>query len=138
MYEDVMVVKVLKTGSVSVSCPKSACSTCKGASFCNNKGELFEAKNSKNLSLSAGMKVRLYLKPSRTIMSSLITLFFPLLFFPISYLLAKRWGSGEGVAILVGLCFVAIGFLLAWLYFSKTKGKYTPVVDEILDDSSSL
>jgi len=133
MYEDVMVAKIVSPKLVEVTCPESACKGCKGASFCNTKGQCFEALNTKRLHLEEGMHVRILLSPSKTIMSSLITLIFPLLLFPVGYFIASRLGLKEGGSVLVGLGFIAIGFTLAWLYFKKRKTEYTPTVDTILD-----
>lgn len=82
MYERVTIQQVFSDKSVEVSCESSACSGCKGESFCNTKGKVFEAANPHNLPLQEGMVVDLYLKSSSTIFTTLFTLIFPLALFP--------------------------------------------------------
>lgn len=88
-----------------------ACESC-GSSFCNTKDRVFEAKNSKNLPLSEGETVAVYLPTGKTIGASFMLLIFPLLLFILLFLGAGNVfpESGEGLQALAGLAGLGIGF----------------------------
>ena len=73
MYERVTITKLLPADLVEVSCSSSACTMCKGAMFCNNKGRTFKAWNKNKLDLASGDSINLFLPPARTIVATLIT-----------------------------------------------------------------
>ncbi len=134
MYEVVTITKVLSKKRVEVVCSSSACSGCKGSTFCNTKGKKFEVSNTNNLELKSGEEVSIFLKPSRTIISTLITLIAPLLLFPVGYYLAKAISLTEGASFLLGLCGILLGFVFVWLYFKKTESQYLPVVESVIEE----
>ncbi|MDY0287533.1 MAG: SoxR reducing system RseC family protein [Sphaerochaeta sp.] len=134
MYERVTIKQIFSDKSVEVSCESSACSGCKGESFCNTKGKVFEAANPHNLPLQEGMVVDLYLKSSSTIFTTLFTLIFPLLLFPLAYYLAKMAGLGEGASMLVGLGGILVGFLLVWAFFKVHKDRFVPKITRIITE----
>ncbi|MFA6844472.1 MAG: SoxR reducing system RseC family protein [Sphaerochaetaceae bacterium] len=133
MYENVMVFKVISSKRAMVMCSTSACSGCKSEAFCNNKGRTFEVSNTKELPLQEGTNVRIFLKPSRTILSSFLLLFFPLIFFPVLFILSRQLGGSEVASLLWGIGGICLGFLLVGFYFKISKNKYLPSVEEIVD-----
>ena len=133
MYERVTITKLLPADLVEVSCSSSACTMCKGAMFCNNKGRTFKAWNKNKLDLASGDSIDLFLHPARTIGATLITFIIPLLLFPICYSLTKRAGLGEGTSFLLSLGGIAVGFLAVWAYFRKQQRRYMPIVMNKLD-----
>ncbi|MFA6784236.1 MAG: SoxR reducing system RseC family protein [Sphaerochaeta sp.] len=137
MYETVTVKRIINDKSIEVSCTSSACSGCKGESFCNTKGKTFEAANKNKLAIKPGMTVEVFLKPSSTIASTLITLIFPLLLFPLSYYLATALGVTEGKGTLLGLGGIIVGFVLVGFYFKRTRANYLPQVHRIIDEEAS-
>ncbi|MDD4573611.1 MAG: SoxR reducing system RseC family protein [Sphaerochaeta sp.] len=132
MYEKVTIKQIFSDKSIEVSCESSACNGCKGETFCNTKGKIFEASNPHNLPLKEGMVVELFLKSSSTIFSTLFTLIFPLLLFPIAYYLAKLAGLGEGAGMFVGLGGILVGFLIVWAFFKVHKKRFIPPILRIV------
>ncbi|NLE14280.1 MAG: SoxR reducing system RseC family protein [Spirochaetales bacterium] len=136
MYEIVTVTKILSPEMLEVSCTSSACNGCKGAAFCNTKGKHFEAWNKTGLAVQAGQAVQIYLKPSRTIAGTLITLIVPLALFPVGYYLSQMAGFSEGASFLTALSSIGLGFLGVWFYFKTSQKRYLPVVERILTEES--
>lgn len=134
MYEIVTVTKILSPDMLEVSCTSSACNGCKGEAFCNTKGKRFEAWNKNKLSVQSGQSIQIYLKPSRTIIGTLITLIAPLALFPIGYYLAQMLNFSEGSSFLLALSFIGLGFVGVWLYFRRSQKQYLPVVERILSE----
>ena len=134
MYEQVTITKVINKDTIQVTCSSSACNGCKGETFCNKKGKDFEANNKQELDLKPGMTVELFLKPSRTIAGTMITLIFPLALFPVGYYLGSFLTHSETIGLIAGLLGIGIGFLGAWAYFTAKKSKYLPQVDHIVDE----
>ncbi len=134
MYEVVTVTKHISPDKVEVVCNSSACNGCKGSAFCNTKGKKFEVWNENKLPLDDGQEVEIFLKPSRTIAGTLITLIAPLLLFPVGYYLAVAAGLGIGASFLIALGGIVLGFVGVWLYFKKHKNHYLPVVASILSE----
>ena len=134
MYEKATIKQVHSDKRVEVSCESSACSGCKGETFCNTKGKVFEAANPHNLPLEDGMVVELYLKSSSTIFSTLFTLMFPLALFPLAYYLAKMAGLGEGPSMFVGLGGIVAGFLFVWVFFKVHKDRFVPQILRIISE----
>ncbi len=134
MYENVTIKQIFNDKSIEVSCEASACSGCKGETFCNTKGKVFEAANPHNLPLSEGMEVELFLKPSSTIFSTLFTLIFPLALFPLAFYLAKVAGLGEGSSMFVGLAGILAGFLIVWAFFKVHKERFVPQILRIIPE----
>ncbi len=132
MYERVTIKQIFSDKSIKVSCDSSACSGCKGESFCNTKGKVFEAANPNSLPLQEGMVVELFLKPSSTIFSTLFTLIFPLALFPLAYYLAKMAGLGEVAGMFVGLGGIVAGFLFVWVFFKVHRERYIPQILRII------
>jgi len=132
MYERVTIKQIFPDKSIEVSCDSSACSGCKGETFCNTKGKVFEAANPHSLPLEIGMVVELFLKPSSTIFSTLFTLIFPLVLFPITYYLAKMAGLGEGSSMLLGLGGIVAGFVFVWAFFKVYRDRYIPQILRII------
>ncbi|MBI9094143.1 MAG: SoxR reducing system RseC family protein [Sphaerochaeta sp.] len=134
MYERVTVKQIFSDKSIEVSCDSSACNGCKGESFCNTKGKVFEAANPHNLPLEEGMVVELFLKPSSTIFSTLFTLIFPLALFPLAYYLAKMAGLGEVAGMFVGFGGIGAGFLVVWAFFKVHRQRYIPQILRIVTE----
>lgn len=133
MYQEVFVKGTeAETGLVTVGCAGGACEGCKASFFCTNKFQTFEVRNPEALSVKPGDRVRVFLPPGRTILSTLILFGLPLVLFAVLYLLipAKNefikafWGIGGG----------ALGFLLAYLFFRARRKELTPILEEILPD----
>ena len=134
MHERVTIKQVHSDKRIEVSCTSSACSGCKGQTFCNTKDKVFEAANPHNLPLKDGMVVELYLKSSSTIFSTLFTLIFPLVLFPLAYYLAKMAGLSEGPSMFVGLGGILAGFLFVWVFFKLYKDRFVPQILRIISE----
>ncbi len=132
MYERVTIKQIFNDKSIEVSCESSACNGCKGETFCNTKGKVFEVANPQNLPLEVGMVVELFLKPSSTIFSTLFILIFPLAIFPLAYYLAKMAGLGEGSSMFMGLGGIVAGFVIVWAFFKVHKERYIPQILRII------
>jgi sigma-E factor negative regulatory protein RseC len=138
MYETVTVTKILDKDTIRVSCESSACNGCKGETFCNKKGKDFEANAKPGLELKPGMRVELFLEPSRTIAGTLITLIFPLMLFPAGYYTAVALGLSEVACMFSGLGGICLGFVAAWAYFRKRRAKYIPQVDHVVEEDEDI
>ena len=132
MYENVTIKQIFTNKSIEVSCDSSACNGCKGESFCNTKGKVFEAANPHNLPLQVGMEVELFLKPSSTIFSTLFTLIFPLALFPLAYYLAKMAGLGEATSMGLGLGGIIAGFVFVWAFFKVHRHRFIPQILRVI------
>lgn len=134
MYENVTIKQIFSDKRIEVSCDSSACSGCKGETFCNTKGKVFEVANPHNLPVDEGMEVELFLKPSSTIFSTLFTLIFPLALFPLAYYLAKMVGLGEVAGMFVGFGGIGAGFLVVWAFFKAHRQRYIPQILRIITE----
>jgi sigma-E factor negative regulatory protein RseC len=84
------------------------------------------------------MHVELFLKPSRTIAGTLITLIFPLMLFPLGYYTSQALGLSDVGGMFSGLAGIGIGFLLVYSYFKAKKSRYLPQVEQILEETEEL
>lgn len=77
----------------------------------------YSVLNPKDLAVAEGDTVEIYLPPGRTVASSALTFLFPLLLFPLGYVLAGRLipGLGEGLSFLIGFGALLSGFPLSAL-----------------------
>lgn len=133
MYEDVTVTSIEQDSLITVTCNSVACGSCGAKGLCNVKNKKFTARNDRAFQVKEGDRVRIFLPPGKTILSSFMTLIFPIIFFPLAYLLAKFWITSELAAIGIGLLGVAFGFLITWLFSRSRSRHYIPEVIEILD-----
>ena len=109
------------------------CKEC-SSSFCSIKEKLFTAANPKNLNLEEGMLVKVYLEPKRTIAFSSLVLIVPLLLFVLFYIGSQRFFSlkSEILEIGVGVCGLALGFLISYVVMKRHRESATPVIEEIV------
>lgn len=126
--EQIVFVKAtdLKDGVVLVGCGSKGCEACKASMFCDGKTRTFEAANPDGIALAPGDRVRIFLPPGRTILSSVLLFGLPLALFPLLYLLAPS--ESEFVRAGAGLAGGLAGFLAAGLLFRRKKAALMPVV----------
>lgn len=77
----------------------------------------YSVLNPKDLIVAEGDTVEIFLPPGRTVASSALTFLFPLMLFPVAYILAGRLipGAGEGLSFLIGFGALLSGFPLSAL-----------------------
>lgn len=130
MKKEVTVYKGSK-GELLASCDKNACEGCKSSLFCKSKEYSFEVKNPSNISLNDGDKAIIDMPSGRTILSSFMSLFFPLIcFFVPLFVSAAFFTSNEVYQFLSALIGLAIGFLISCIYFKKRKKYFEPTILE--------
>lgn len=127
MEEEVVIFKIDKN-KIYVKQSGDTCSMCKSNLFCKNKEREYTVLNKDNLILKEGDNVIVEIKEGRATLSVLITLLFPVLMFFPGYFIGKAITNNELFVALIGLGFVAFGFLLSFLFFHLYNRKFTPTL----------
>lgn len=132
MYTTAFVKTINDDGTVLVGCSTDACNGCKAEAFCNNKNDnTFLARNDNNIKLTEGQLVTLFLPPGKTIFSTVMVFGFPLVLFPIGYVLMKHFTScNEIICALGGFAAMALAFATAGIINVKNKRDLMPVIQE--------
>jgi len=107
---------------------KEGCKSCSSA-FCAEGDEtVFEAKNSKGLSVQPGDRVELYLATGKTIAAGFLVLIVPLLLFAAFYLIASQISTSDAVSAIAGLAGLAAGFGLSYLVSKAKRESNSPEI----------
>jgi len=132
MYTEAKVKEIKQDGTVLMGCDTKACEGCKCKMFCNNKEESeFAARNDRNIKISEGDTVRLYLPPGKTILSTAMVFALPLALFPLGYILMKSLlHTGEIVSALGGFAAMGVAFAIAAIINIKNKKALMPVISD--------
>ena len=117
-----------KGEEIVVGCDKSACEGCHGSMFCSKNEHLFEVLNPAKIDLKQGDKAEIEMPSGKTLSSVFLSLAFPLIMFFPGYFIGRKFSSNELVLLLFGVIFMALGFLIAALFFKKKKKNYMPYV----------
>lgn len=128
MKKEATVLEVRKD-EVILGCDKESCEGCKGSFFCSVKDSSFSAFIDQQIELKKGDKVIVDMPSGRTLKAVFISLGLPMIMFLPGYLLGIKITGSEGYAFLFSMFFVALGFLIGFLYFRKRKKLYTPKVE---------
>ncbi len=122
MYERAKVLSIKKNRAL-LTCSTSACTGCKGELFCNIKERTFWAPIPKNISLTEGVEVEIYLPTGKTIQQSFTMLILPLLFFVAGYLIARVGFNidNELWQAVSGFGAMGVGFFSIFLYNNHKK-----------------
>lgn len=125
-----------KNTMVECGCTTAGCSDCSGNSFCNVKGHSFTATNPKNIPLSEGDLIEVFLPPGKTVFSGFMVLIFPLILFFLGFVLTGTivTDAGEGIKALGGFIGLAAGFGIGYLFGKINKKKYMPIVEKKISD----
>lgn len=122
-------------GNLIASCDKNACEGCKSSLFCRGKDYQFNVDNPDNINLNDGDKALIDMPTGRTILSSFMSLFFPLIcFFIPLFVSAAFFTSNEVYQFLSALVGLAIGFLISCVYFKLRKKEFLPTIIEKKED----
>ena len=122
-------------GNIMVSCDKNACEGCKSSLFCRGKNYEFIVENPDNIKLKDGDKALIDMPTGRTILSSFMSLFFPLIcFFIPLFVSAAFFTSNEVYQFVSALVGLAIGFLISCVYFKLRKKEFLPTIIEKKED----
>lgn len=122
-------------GELLASCDKNACEGCKCSLFCRSKEYSFEVKNPSDINVDSGDKVLIEMPTGRTILSSFMSLFFPLIcFFIPLFVSAAFFTANEIYQFLSALIGLAVGFLISFIYFKRRKKYFEPTIIEKKDD----
>ena len=112
-----------------------SCEGCKCSLFCRSKEYSFEVKNPSNINVDSGDKVLIEMPTGRTILSSFMSLFFPLIcFFIPLFVSAAFFTANEIYQFLSALIGLAVGFLISFIYFKRRKKYFEPTIIEKKDD----
>lgn len=134
MYTQAKVKQIKEDGTVIMGCDTKACEGCKCSMFCNNRNQNeFTARNDRNIEVSEGDTVRLYLPPGKTILSTAMVFALPLALFPLGYIAMKSlFHTGEIVSALGGFAAMGVAFAVAAFINIKNKKKLMPVITDDL------
>ncbi len=112
------------------------CSSCGGGCAVDKQGRVFQALNSRSLSLKNGDLVEVYLDTGRAVWSGFMVLILPLLlFFPFYYAAAYLLpGAGESVKVLSGITGIIMGFGVNFIRKRIIKDKDMPEIQKKVDD----
>jgi positive regulator of sigma E activity len=133
MKETAKIVKIQREEITLCFTEHEGCKEC-SSSFCSIKEKLFTAANPRGLALEEGMLVRVFLEPKRTIAFSSLVLVVPLLLFVLFYIASQRLLGldSEIFEIGIGVCGLALGFLISYMVMKRHRESATPVIEEIV------
>ncbi len=129
MKKEVTVIEV-NGKQIRLGCDSSSCEGCQGSFFCTAKNTSFVVENNKDLKLKSGDKVVLEMDSKKTVFSVFLSFGLPLILFIPGYYIGNAIFSSEAASFLSALCGVALGFLIAGLYFKIRKRIYKPEILE--------
>lgn len=138
MYTVSSVKEILSDGTVRVGCNNSACSGCKASMFCNNKDDNeYLVLNPNKVEIKVGDYVELFLSPKRTIFSTALVFAFPLLMFPLGYILCRLIFPyiNELLHALGGIAFMALAFGIAAIVSVRNKRRLMPTITKVVSNS---
>lgn len=130
MYQTAEVIEKKENDVVLVICPHNACANCHSSMFCNIKDRSFTVLNSKRIDLKKGDNVEIFLSPRKTVSSSFLLLGFPLVLFPIGYIIAPF--INEIAKAGVGLTFSALAFLITYFVNKAKKRQLMPIITKVI------
>lgn len=112
------------------------CSSCGGGCAGDKQGRVFQALNSRSISLKKGDLVEVYLDAGKAVFSGFMVLILPLLlFFPFYFAAAYLLkGAGETVKVLSGIIGIVLGFGVNIIRKWIIKDKDMPEVHKKIDD----
>ncbi|MBA7561226.1 hypothetical protein ES708_02862 [subsurface metagenome] len=122
---------------ITVRCVDSEkCRSCGGECAGDKHGRVFQALNSRSLSLKKGDLVEVYLDAGRALWSGFMVLILPvLLFFPFYFAAAHLLqGAGEAAKALSGITGIALGFGVNFIRKRFIKDKDMPEIHKKVDD----
>ncbi len=132
MVQDVYVISLdPDAGLVTVGCGSVQCESCKASLFCNSKTQRFEVRNPQAIKVAPGDRIRIYMPPGKTILSSIILFAVPLILFPVFYLLFPS--ESQIARAVAGLFGGALGFLAAYVYFKRRRLSLMPVIQSRIE-----
>lgn len=135
MKQNVKVITADDKEKIIVGCDKTACEGCKGSFFCQNKETSFEVLNPGRIDVKAGDDIEINLPGKKTVASVLISLGLPLIMFIPGYLLASLFTANPLWLLFAGIGGIAIGFLIAALFFHYKGSEYVPTLIRKKDDT---
>ena len=121
----------IKKDKITAGCDKKMCEGCKSNFFCRNTNNTFEVQKPVNIEVKKGDTVILEMNPRKTVLSTLMSLALPLLFFFLGMVIGYLLHYNEGVQFAFGALGLVIGFSIAGIYFHFTKKKYMPEIKDI-------
>ncbi len=136
MKQSVTVINADDKSKILVGCDKTACEGCKGSMFCRNKESYFTVDNPSNIDVKNGDKVDIDLHGGKTVLSVFISLGLPLILFVPGYYIAAIFTARIGFLFLGGIAGIALGFLIAAIYFHFRSEKYVPTLDKKSEDAN--
>ena len=134
MKKEVTVYKDEK-GELIASCDRSACEGCKSSLFCRTKNYSFPVENPNGVEVKEGEKVIIDMPSGRTVLSSFMSLFFPLICFFLGMAAGAFLLHGnEVIQFSLALLGLAVGFLISFIYFRVSGRKFTPEILSAKDE----
>ncbi len=115
-------------GIIKVGCSSSACSGCHSESFCRNKDTQYEVNNPLELVINKGDTVEVEIPEKKALFTVFMSLLFPLLMFLPGYFLGRKISDNEITSALFGILFIALGFLISYLFFRGRKKEFSPYI----------
>ncbi len=115
-------------GIIKVGCSTSACSGCHSESFCRNKDTQYEVNNPLELVINKGDTVEVEIPEKKALFTVFMSLLFPLLMFLPGYFLGRKISDNEITSALFGILFIALGFLISYLFFKGRRKEFSPYI----------
>ncbi len=128
-------IKSIDNDKIVIGCGDSgACKSCGSSGFCSVKERTYEAVNNRDLDLSEGDVVTVFLPPGQTVFAAFLVMIVPLLLFVLGFILSGRIfsGAGEGLKVLCGLAGLCLGFLTSFLYSRRASRARFPQVVSVV------
>ncbi len=134
MKKEVTVYKDEK-GFLVASCDRNACEGCKSSLFCRTKNYSFEVDNPSDIAVNEGDRVIIDMPAGRTVLSSFMSLFLPLICFFLGMAAGAFLLHGsEVIQFLMAILGLGAGFLISFVYFRVSGRKFTPEIISVKED----
>ena len=117
-----------KNGVIKAGCDRSLCERCKSSLFCTSKKASFDVLNPDGIKLEKGDQAVIDMPTGKTLFTIFMSFGLPLIMFIPGYIIGSLVSDSQGVQLISSLLGVALGFVIAALYFRKNRKKYSPVI----------
>lgn len=128
------IVDSIKDGVATILCSESPyCASCKACER-SEDGQRLKAKNTKNLHISKGDIVEVYISAGKSVFASFMVFILPIILFFLFYIFAIYVikTKSEPVQVFMGFGGIVFGFIINFLYGRIKKDADLPEVTKIL------
>ena len=126
--KQVVTIQDNKNGVITAGCDRSMCEGCRSSLVCTSKKASFDVLNPDGIKLEKGDQAVIDMPTGKTLFTVFMSFGLPLIMFIPGYIIGSLISDSQGVQLISSLLGVALGFVIAALYFRKNRKKYSPVV----------